>query len=194
MLSNGDHQQILQCTLRVSENYNTKSDFKKSVSMLHVIRLLNSAWEQISSAVEIFVEICGSISRRYRHDNFLYHNGIPSIKEQWCYTVGNMMLWEHYCYTGDCINVEASVLYKWLHNCVRISSAEMVVCICGSITSVDTCMNAGTLVLHERLSNNDRIRATEMICINLWVLSFNTVFHTTVGTTVLLKWLIIIRG
>jgi hypothetical protein len=98
----------------------------------------------------------------------LYNTGMPSIKERWCYAVGHMILWEHYCYTGDCINVEASVLYKWLHNCVKISAAEMVVCICGSITSVDICMNAGTLVLYKWLSNNDRIRATEMVCIKLW--------------------------
>jgi hypothetical protein len=90
--------------------------------------------------------------------------------------------------------VEASVLYKWLHNFVRISAAEMVLCICGSITSVDTYMNAGTLVLHERLGNNDRIRATEMVCINLWGLSFNTGSCMTVGTSVLFKWLIIMTG
>jgi hypothetical protein len=95
MLSNGDHQQILQCTLTFSETKNTKTDFKKSISVLHVIRLLSSAWEQISSALEMFVEICGSISRRYRHDNFLYHNGMPNIKERWRYTVGHMILWEH---------------------------------------------------------------------------------------------------
>jgi hypothetical protein len=93
---------------------------------------------------------------------------MPSIKEHWCYTVGHMILWEHYSYTGDCINVEASVFYKWLHNCVRINVVEMVVCIWGSITSVNTCMNAGTLVLYERLSNNDRISAAEMVCMNLW--------------------------
>jgi hypothetical protein len=147
MLSNGDHHQMLQCNVTNSETNNRKSDFKKSVSELHIIRLLSSAWEQISSAVERFVEICGTISRRHCNENYLYHNGMPSIKERWCYTVGHMILWEHYCYTGDCINVEASVLYKWLHKCVRISAAEMVVCICGSITSVDTCMNAGTLML-----------------------------------------------
>jgi hypothetical protein len=93
---------------------------------------------------------------------------MPSTKERWCYTVGHMILWEYYCCTGNCISVEASVLYKWLHSCVSISAVEMVVCICGSITSVDTCMNAGTLVLYERLSNNDRKRAAEMVCMNLW--------------------------
>jgi hypothetical protein len=93
---------------------------------------------------------------------------MPSTKERWCYTVGHVVLCEHYCYTGDCINVEASVLYKWLHNCVTISAAEMTIYICGNITSVDTCMNAGTLVLHERLRNNDRIRAAEMVFMNLW--------------------------
>jgi hypothetical protein len=191
VLSNGDHQQILQCIVTISETNNTKTDYKKSVPVLHVIRLLSSAWKQISSAVEMFVEICGSISRRYRHDSFLYHKGMPSIKEHWCYTVGHTILWEYYCYTGDCINVEASELYKWLHNCVRISAVEMIVCICGSITSVDTCMDAGTIVLHERLSNNDRIRATEMVCINLWELSFNTGSCMTVGTSVLFKWLIL---
>jgi hypothetical protein len=74
-----------------------------------------------------FVEICGGIGRRYRHHNFLYHNGMCGIRERWCYTVGHMVLWEHYFYTGDHINVEASVLYRGLHNCVRISAAEMVV-------------------------------------------------------------------
>jgi hypothetical protein len=105
-----------------------------------------------------------------------------------------MILWEHYSCTGDCINVEASVLYKWLHNCVRISASEMVVCICGSITSVDTYMTAGTLVLYKWLSNNDRMRVTEMAFMNLWGLSFNTNSCMTVGTSVLFKWLIIMTG
>jgi len=37
--------------------------------------------------------------------------------EHWGCTVGHMILWEHYCYAGDCMNVEASVLYRWLCNC-----------------------------------------------------------------------------
>lgn len=50
-----------------------------------------------------------------------------NLWEHWGYTVGYMILWEHYCYAGDCMNVEASVLYRWLCNCVRISAADMVV-------------------------------------------------------------------
>jgi hypothetical protein len=55
-------------------------------------------------------------------------------------------------------------------------------------------MNAGTLMLYKWLSNNDRIRAAEMVCMNMWGLSFNTDSCMTVGTVVLFKWLIIMIG
>jgi hypothetical protein len=36
-----------------------------------------------------------------------------------------MILWEHCRYAGDCMNVEASVAYRWLCNCIRISAADI---------------------------------------------------------------------
>jgi len=39
---------MLQYIVTVAETSNTKSDFNKSVSVLHAVRWLSSAWEQIS--------------------------------------------------------------------------------------------------------------------------------------------------
>jgi len=91
-----------------------------------------------------------------------------NLWEHWVYTVGHMILWEHYCYAGDCMNVEASVLYRWLCNRVRISAADKVVRICESITFIDICINVGILVLCKWLNNHHKIRAAEMVCVILW--------------------------
>jgi hypothetical protein len=40
---------MLQYTVSVAEGRDIKSDFSKSVSVLHAIRWLSSAWEEISS-------------------------------------------------------------------------------------------------------------------------------------------------
>jgi hypothetical protein len=39
---------MLQYIVTIAETNNTKSDCKKSVSVLHAVRRLSSAWEQIS--------------------------------------------------------------------------------------------------------------------------------------------------
>jgi hypothetical protein len=41
-------QQMLQYVVTIAETNNTKSDFSKSVSVLHSVRGFSSAWEQIS--------------------------------------------------------------------------------------------------------------------------------------------------
>jgi hypothetical protein len=99
---------------------------------------------------------------------------MPSIKELWCYTVGHMILWEHYCYTGDCINVEASVFYKWLHNCVRISAAEMVVCICGSISIIPMAVQgSGSIsVIQRAVEVNGSISGLQVALISGWKLCY----------------------
>jgi hypothetical protein len=41
-------QQMLQYTVTIAETNNTKSEFNKSVSVLHAVRWFSSAWERIS--------------------------------------------------------------------------------------------------------------------------------------------------
>jgi uncharacterized protein YeeX (DUF496 family) len=41
-------KKMLQYIVTVAEASNTKSDFNKSISVLHAVRWVSSAWEQIS--------------------------------------------------------------------------------------------------------------------------------------------------
>jgi hypothetical protein len=47
------YQQMLQYIVTIAETNNTKSEFNKSVSVLHAVRWFSSAWEEISRAVTV---------------------------------------------------------------------------------------------------------------------------------------------
>jgi hypothetical protein len=58
---------------------------------------------------------------------------------------------------------------------------------CESITFIDICVNVGTLVLYKWLNNHDRIRAAEMVCVNIWELYLYTATFMNLGESVLYK-------
>lgn len=110
-----------------------------------------------------------------------------NLWEHWGYTVGHMILWEYYCYAGDCMNVEASVLYRWFCSSIGISAADMIAWICERITFIDICNNVETLVLYKWLYSHDRVRAAEMACVNVWEHYLYTAISMNVGELVLYK-------
>jgi hypothetical protein len=55
---------MLQYIVTVAETRNTKSDFNKSISVLHAVRWVSSAWEQISRE---------TIVKCFRRAGFNYH-------------------------------------------------------------------------------------------------------------------------
>jgi hypothetical protein len=46
-------QQMLQYVVTIAETNNTKSDFNKSVPVLHAVRWFSRAWEQISRETNV---------------------------------------------------------------------------------------------------------------------------------------------
>jgi hypothetical protein len=64
---------ILQYIVTVAEASNTKSDFNKSISVLHAVRWVSSAWEQISRE---------TIVKCFRRAGFNYHEEESEEREE----------------------------------------------------------------------------------------------------------------